>query len=87
MKTIHKQILNIADKQLIRVPIGSNFISVGIQWDKICLWYECDPALEKITRIVCIRGTGHELTGEEGCFIGTVIMANDALVWHVFEGL
>ncbi len=85
MKTIWKYILPIQDTQTITMPRGSKPISVGAQWGSLCLWVEIDPREpENIEMPIEIRGTGHPLDGSEHHFLGTVVMHEGALVWHVY---
>ncbi len=86
MKTIHKQHLEITGSQKIKLPIGSKILSVGNQNEKLCIWYACSTEGDIIEKNIVIFGTGHQIWPSfDGKFIGTVIMANGQLVWHVFE--
>lgn len=90
--TIWKYHLDVLDEQLIHVPIRAEILSVACQHEGIIpnliLWAKVDPDAPLMLRLrVHIRGTGHLLTGEEGRFIGTVLMANGSLVWHIFVKL
>ncbi|MCF8605132.1 hypothetical protein L5I01_17395 [Gordonia sp. HY442] len=54
----------------------------------ITLWAEVRPFEDwrrpgVSTHRVYVRGTGHELTGDEGAHIGTAVTVS-GLVWHVF---
>ena len=86
MIAIHKQVLKIKDEQLIELPIGAEILSVGNQYGNISIWYKCNIEADKIMRKIYIRGTGHKFSGGEHRFIGSVLMINGDLVWHVFEG-
>lgn len=86
MKTIHKQKLEIVDIQKIKIPIVSKILSVNNQKENLCIWYACDVRSEMKTITIWIFGTGHPIPPSfEGEFIGTVLMANGDLVWHVFR--
>ena len=89
MQVIHKQILEITDKQKIMLPYGATILSVQIQREQLCLWYlhNGNPAVE---RVIGIYGTGNEIPFEDfepmhPKFIATVQMRGGTLVWHVFE--
>ncbi len=87
MQTIHKQSLTIETIQAILIPVGAKFLSVALQKENLCIWYECNPAMEKITRIIHMYGTGHEVSNKQLRFIGTVQLYNGDLVFHIFEEL
>ncbi len=85
MKTIHKQKLEITGTQTIKVPKGSKILSVANQREKLNIWYACDTRSEVEDITIHIFGTGHQIWPSfDGKFIGTVLMANDNLVWHIF---
>lgn len=84
MITICKQALKIKSEQLVMLQEGTEIISVGNQYNNLVIWYKCNTDNGLTGRKIYIRGTGHELSGDEKRFIGTVI--SDYLVRHVFEG-
>jgi hypothetical protein len=89
MITIHKQILLAQQFQNIEVPSRSKILSVNMQAGKIAIWYICEiPSIPMIKKIM-ILGTGHtmpsEVTPESAQYIGTIMTADDELVFHVFE--
>lgn len=85
-KTIYKYPLKITDTQYITVPFGGYPISVATQHGEPVVWFmvnTTNSATERY-RFVMI-GTGNPAGHAEGMdFLGTVLMANDALVWHLF---
>lgn len=86
MKAIWKTVLEITHTQVIKVPKGSNFISVALQFDKLVVWYIVDDRAEIEKVNIYIFGTGNPIPNTfDGEFIGTVLMFNDALGWHVFR--
>lgn len=87
MKTIWKFPLAVQDRQDIQVPEGASFLSVKTQNGSLCLWAIVDPSQPKQRRTIEILGTGHKLDESEREYIGTAIMADGALVWHIFERL
>lgn len=88
MKTIFKQVIqpNSHKGELFPIefvaPRGSRPISVGMQHDQCCVWFECDPdrPKEKLT-IFCV-GTGFGIVPDDGRFIGTIV--DDPYVWHFY---
>ena len=83
MRTIWKYELGILDEQSINMPCPAKLLKVGEQNGVLCVWMEVDPSNKQETQKFYIRGTGHELTGQESRFCGTVVMSY-GLVWHVY---
>ena len=86
MRKILKYPLTITDEQPLRLPLGSEILSVMEQNDQIVLYALID-ADQKLTSeyTISIRGTGHnidELTINN--FIGTCKLFNGHLMYHVF---
>jgi len=91
MKTIYKYALELTDRQLVSIPLGSKILSVDNQNGAICVWVEVDSDVpyyrDYVFRIV---GTGNPIdfptkpneTTSPYNFIGTVIM--NPFVWHVY---
>ncbi len=86
MTKIYKYPLALTDRQTVRVPLGALVLSVAEQAGRLCLWAVVD-ADEKETeeRVIFVVGTGNPLPEDFGAFVGTVVTADGALVWHVFE--
>ncbi len=59
-------------------------IYVGIAKKQICIWFQVNTDNDKEDRKIHIRGTGQAFTGEEGAYIGTVIMPSNK-VWHYYD--
>lgn len=87
MWTIHKQELELIDEQIINVGVYCKILSVAVQKEKICIWYIHDIDRDKgYDRKIYIHGTGHKIIDGNAVFIGTVLLMNDSLVFHVFDG-
>lgn len=85
---IHKQIIKLIDEQQIELPSDARILSIGNQREKLCLWYEFSERISgKKTTTILIVGTGNKgpETHIADRFIGTVLMMEGDLVWHVFE--
>lgn len=85
-KKIFKFELSLVNYFTFRSPGGREGItplSVGEQNGKLFLWAIVDAFADDGQVSFCIRGTGHQLDGSEGDFVGTCQMS-DGLVWHVF---
>lgn len=68
------------------LPRAHNVLSVGLQRGRICAWIRLRPSDEDLVAVSFrAYGTGHDIEGDPGRFIGTVIDEVDRLVWHVFQ--
>ncbi len=70
----------------LEMPVGSQPLSVQVQFDDVQLWCLCDPnevVIEK--RTFRLAGTGHPIDTLNLAFIGTFQMLNGNLVLHLFE--
>jgi len=86
MHTIWKEQLTINDFQEIEMPIGSKILYAATQDAVPCIWFVCNPFEEKVKRKIYIHGTGHDIIDPNAEYIGTVFIAGDQLVFHVFDG-
>ena len=84
MKTIWKTEIT-AGSGSAALPKGARPISVHVQDGTPCMWSIVDPEAEIEMRSIHIAGTGHDLPENLGAFIGTFLVQNDSLVFHVFE--
>lgn len=84
----------------LEMPFAANIIHVGYQSGpvhKLEIWAEChnldfDPgegwkARHTHTRRFAVYGTGHQMTVSPMKHLGTVILQDAGLVWHVYERL
>ena len=82
MKTIYKYPLN-AVETVIRVPGGARLLTIQIQGETPHVWVLVDTdATRRITMVLTIYGTGHELPSQPGEYVGT--WQSRGFVWHVF---
>lgn len=87
-KIIYKYPLEVAGKQVVSLPFGSEILSVQMQNRKLCLWALVDPNEECEDRHIEMYGTGHPLGYDFGVphkYIATFQMEFEQLVFHVFE--
>lgn len=89
MKTIHKYTIY-ADKKKcwVEMPSGAEIIKVGLQSGQIRIWAIVDTEVEaKNLRLFHVIGTGHDIATprEDLDYLATVLVADDTLVWHIFE--
>ncbi len=91
VETIWKYEIEVNDSISIEMPKGARGIHVGVQLDdfngkeKVCLWAVVNPKNIIETRRFVVRGTGHSFKGEEGEHLGTFMLYEGALVFHLFE--
>lgn len=84
MQTIWKIELT-AGSGAATLPKGAKPLSIHLQNGSPQMWLMVDPDQELEQRHFHIAGTGHELPDNLGDFIGTFLVQNDTLVFHVFE--
>ncbi len=84
-KTIHKYEVTIVDSCVRQLPEGAVVLSVHVQRGTPFMWAEVDPAAPFVERRFELRGTGHPLDGSEGRFVGTFLIRDDSLVFHLYE--
>jgi hypothetical protein len=85
MQTIWKWQLEITDTQELEVPVGTKFLSTGLDGEgQLCIWGAVDTKQqERYKRLIAITGTGNPSDRARGlCFLGSVTMP--PYVWHVF---
>lgn len=86
MSRIYKYPLVFTEVQEIEMPKGAQVIHVGVQAGVICVWAIVDPTRPVERRSFAILPTGRpDFNPKIVQHLGSVIMAGDALVWHVFE--
>ena len=87
MKTVWKFPLGVADSQVILLPKGAKILSVAVQMNIPCIWAMVDSSeTQKESRTILMRGTGHPANGAENAkFLGTVILYNGQIVFHIFD--
>lgn len=95
-KIILKYNLEPKDIQEIEIPVGSIILNVGSQQvfnsqqglcDTIALWYLCPTQSVKAKRTFVIVATGQEFDDYTLRFLGTAMLPNLKLVYHIFEKL
>lgn len=86
MFVIHKYPLPLQDAQNLRVPNGTQILTVQVQAGVPCLWVLKDMT-QKIEENIYINiyETGREILRKPGKYIGTYQVNNGQYVFHVFE--
>lgn len=81
---IYKYPLIITDVQRITTFVGAKPLSLMVQNEIPCLWMMVDPTANTKLVSVDMYGTGYELPENPGRHIGSFMVHNGALVFHVF---
>jgi hypothetical protein len=85
---IYKYPLNLTDrpKQTIDLPAGAEVIHVGVQYEVIYVWAIVDVSQRMQPRDFAVLSTGYASFDRSTMkHVGSVIMHQGSLVWHVFE--
>ncbi len=69
----------------VAMPNGAQVLSVGVQRERVCIWALVNPNEPATLRRFVIVPTGEQVPGH-GRFLGTVMLRDGALVFHVWEG-
>jgi hypothetical protein len=87
MKAVYKYEVPPTDIFELDLPIGAEILSFQCQRDHPMLWALVDTLQEcKITRRFRLAGTGHSIDPKFNLqYIGTCKMAEDSLIFHLFE--
>jgi hypothetical protein len=78
-----KWVLEVTDTQEIWVPEDTTFRHIDEQYGTVTLWGDGDPDRPLEARGITIIGTGRVVP--DGVYLGNVLTASGALVWHVYE--
>ena len=81
--SIWKFSLPVADSFDLSMPEGSTVLSIQVQIGSPVLWALCDPARPNHARHFRTYGTGHQISSDPGCYVGTYQLG--PFVGHVFE--
>ena len=87
IRTVYKYELRLGDYVTVPLPKGAEIIYVAVQADCPYLWarVDPDPQVPVESRRFRIAGTGHRLGTDVGRHIGSFMLQDGALVFHVFE--
>lgn len=86
--TIYKYPVMISDEVEVLMPRSARILHVAQQplaVGDLQVWAHIDKREPMVVRKLRIYGTGHDMPGEPGRFIGTVLFNGGALVWHVYD--
>jgi hypothetical protein len=87
---VWKFVLLLDDEVIVEMPYGAKLLHVASQFGDprvLTLWALVAPTASPAMRRILIRGTGHPISLEDSRdYVGTVIVADGRIVWHVFDG-
>lgn len=85
---IWKYPVEVADRFTVPMPSGAKVLSVAMQAGRAYFWAMVDPTLPLTNRQFALVGTGQpgvDEVAEWGTFVGTVLLYEGTLVFHLFE--
>ncbi len=85
MTKIYKYVLETTDSQYVNMPAEAEVLCVQTQHGTPCIWARVDPDAPTHPRRFLVFGTGHEITGYPGRYVGTYQIDGGALIFHVYE--
>mgnify|MGYP001619838869 CR=1 FL=1 len=85
--TVWKYDLKIVDVQRIEMPVMAKLLCVQVQAGIPELWVLVNPDAPKELRTIATVETGHLVELTLGEYVGTYQIADESLVFHVFDGL
>lgn len=84
-KTIWKFPIRTIDLQFITIPQDFEILSVHTQNGNPCIWAKVIPDNKSRKLTIRVFGTGHPIEEDSQLvFIGTYLIHQDSLVFHVF---
>jgi hypothetical protein len=69
----------------IHMPYGAKILHVGCQQDTPCLWALVNPANPIVPHRFVLHGTGHDVSPYAGEHVGSFLMHQGRLVFHLFS--
>lgn len=85
---IHKETVKVTGRQAIPIEGIVEILSFAVQRNRLVMYFVRDKFLKETREVdVCIHGTGYDIhlgETENMAFMGTHLMADGALVWHVW---
>jgi len=88
MKTVYKYPFNFDDIIKLKLPYGSEILTVQEQNGVLCLWALVDDEVSESefkTYTLRMVGTDHPIEYDNSRYINTVQTAGGKLVWHFFD--
>ena len=83
-KVIWKYTIKIQDEFQVDMPNGAKVLYTDTQYGEPCMWVEVNPDAEITSYTFYVFGTGHHRIPTHIQYIGSFLMRDDALVWHLY---
>lgn len=77
--------IELQEQQVVLMKKGSQILCAKAQGEDICIWVLCDETAPAEERRIGVYGTGHEITGDPGKYVDTLMLHNGFFVFHVFD--
>lgn len=85
-ETVWKFPLVMSDSISVDLPEGAVILYLAVQFGRdLCLWARVNPKAPKERRWFKMRGTGHVVGADCGKHVGSFMLRDGELVFHVFE--
>lgn len=87
-KTIWKYEIETEGRNVVKMPLGAEILTVQLQLGKPCIWALVEEDEPLVQRWFEVFGTGHHVGYDMGVsrkYIGTYQLREGALIFHVFE--
>lgn len=84
MNRVLKYVLKTEDHQVVTLPAFSVILSVCNQQENIVLYVNASDSDKTKDIDIYIHGTGHPVNQEASLFLGTVMLFDGCMVFHVF---
>jgi hypothetical protein len=85
MRAVFKYPIPLLDNFELDLPVGAQPLSVDVQYGKPQMWALVDTSAPTAPQRFRLAGTGHPLTKDSLEFVGTFLIEEGALVFHVFR--
>ena len=82
---IYKYKLTLMDEITIHMPLGAKILHVECQQDIPCIWALVSPENRIVPHHFVMHGTGHKVSPDVGEHVGSFLMHQGQLVFHLFR--
>ncbi len=86
MKAVWKFPIQVADEQIINIPLGATLLTVQVCRGEVCIWALVDTAEKPSSVKIITHGTGHPADDvwNAANYIGTYQIQQGEFVGHVW---
>lgn len=85
MRSVWKFPFSVSDWCEFPMPVGAKILHLAVQHGDPCLWAEVDSDAPTEMRTFRTYGTGHAMGYHNQHYVGTYMVQDGALVFHVYE--